>query len=229
MMRGFSLLLLSLAMALPGVARAGEPVDPAWIGTWLNVSPDANNPRIIWKSTFTVAPNGDYTLVLLIGGKLYPPIPGKFEAGGGQFLATPAAGGPVSSGKYRLVKGAMQATYPDGKQLTWVRLTAPVPASTPANRTDAPAPAPAPAPASAEPGAAGHAGTAVSAASRQSALDAIRATPLPANLNGADLKTLLLSDFPLPPGADEADLFCLPVLGKIAGSGMQKRKFRVVY
>jgi hypothetical protein len=213
-----------MALLLPGMARAGESLDPAWIGTWRNVTPDAKNPRVKWVTTYTVTPDGDYTFEVVAGGKRFPAATGRLEAGGGKFRATPADGKPVSTGVYHLDRGVMKAQAYGGIELAWTRISAPPPAPAPHDGTKNSPPAPGPAP---------HDDAALlSHASepsrREQQLNAIRATPLPGNVNGADARTLLLSDFPLPPGADEADLFCLPALAKVAGGGMQKRKFRVV-
>ncbi|MGD9680494.1 MAG: hypothetical protein AB7W16_04855 [Candidatus Obscuribacterales bacterium] len=50
-----------------------------------------------------------------------------------------------------------------------------------------------------------------------------------AALQGADLKTLLFSNFPLKGGSDEAEQFALPELAKAAAGGMRKRDFRLQY
>ncbi len=49
-----------------------------------------------------------------------------------------------------------------------------------------------------------------------------------ANLQGANLKTLLFSNFPLKGGQDEAEQFGLPSLGKAASGPMRKRDFRLI-
>lgn len=50
----------------------------------------------------------------------------------------------------------------------------------------------------------------------------------PANLQGADLKTLLFSSWPLPTKGDEVEQYGLPALGKAAAGGMRKRDFRLI-
>lgn len=46
---------------------------------------------------------------------------------------------------------------------------------------------------------------------------------------GGDVHSMLINNFPLPGGADEAERFGLPGLGKLAGGGMRKREFRSVF
>lgn len=46
---------------------------------------------------------------------------------------------------------------------------------------------------------------------------------------GGDAHAMLINNFPLPPGADEAERFGLPGLGRLAGGGMRKREFRSVF
>ncbi|MBS1953282.1 MAG: hypothetical protein JST89_03795 [Cyanobacteria bacterium SZAS-4] len=46
---------------------------------------------------------------------------------------------------------------------------------------------------------------------------------------GGDVHSMLINNFPLPPGADEAERFGLPGLGRLAGGGMRKREFRSVF
>lgn len=48
------------------------------------------------------------------------------------------------------------------------------------------------------------------------------------NLQGANLKSLLFSNFPLKGGQDEAEQFGLPALGKAASGPMRKRDFRLI-
>jgi hypothetical protein len=50
-----------------------------------------------------------------------------------------------------------------------------------------------------------------------------------ASFAGADVKALLLDNFPLPKGGDEAEQLALPGLAKMAGGGMRKREFRAVF
>jgi hypothetical protein len=50
-----------------------------------------------------------------------------------------------------------------------------------------------------------------------------------AGLQGADLKTLLFSNFPIKTGGDEVEQFALPELAKAASGGMRKRDFRLQY
>jgi len=52
--------------------------------------------------------------------------------------------------------------------------------------------------------------------------------PVPANVAGADAKSLLLDQFPLPAGGDEAEQFGLPGLARAAGSGQRRRQYRSV-
>lgn len=49
-----------------------------------------------------------------------------------------------------------------------------------------------------------------------------------ANLQGANLKSLLFSNFPLKGGQDEVEQFGLPALGKAASGPMRKRDFRLI-
>lgn len=49
-----------------------------------------------------------------------------------------------------------------------------------------------------------------------------------ANLDSADLKTLLFSNFPIRGGGDEVEQFGLPALGRAAAGGMRKRDFRSI-
>lgn len=212
-MRRILLSLLAVAVALTAAVAAGDNLDPTWVGIWQNVSPDSKNPQIQWKSTFTVDVNGHYALDVAAGTKTLPTVIGQLQASNGKFLATPVSGGKASSGMYRFVGGAMKVTYSSGKNLTWTRPTVAVARPSASRRSAAESPVPA---------------APVGPSPRQLELDAITATPLPPNLRTADAKTLLLSDFPLPPADDEADLFCLPVLGQIAGSGMRARQFRTI-
>lgn len=46
---------------------------------------------------------------------------------------------------------------------------------------------------------------------------------------GGDVHSMLINNFPLPAGADEAERFGLPGLGRLAGGGMRKREFRSVF
>ncbi len=49
-----------------------------------------------------------------------------------------------------------------------------------------------------------------------------------ANLQGANLKSLLFSNFPLKGGQDEVEQYGLPALGKAASGPMRKRDFRLI-
>ena len=46
---------------------------------------------------------------------------------------------------------------------------------------------------------------------------------------GGSADEMLTANFPLPPAADEAQQFCIPELGRVAGSGMIKRRYRNFY
>jgi hypothetical protein len=46
---------------------------------------------------------------------------------------------------------------------------------------------------------------------------------------GGDVHSMLINNFPLPAGADEAERFGLPGLGRLAGGGMRKREYRAVF
>lgn len=53
-------------------------------------------------------------------------------------------------------------------------------------------------------------------------------SPGSVSVPGGDLKTLLLTGFPIPPSGDEVEQFGLPALGRAAFGGQRKRDFRLI-